>query len=77
MRNRIVARQFANELNPEFYAGAPPTWALKMILSRCASIGRRRHIALHDISVAFLHAKLSQPIWARPPPELQCDGWMW
>ena len=77
VRSRIVARQFADSPAPEHHAGTPPVWALKLVLSRCTSRGRGRQLASHDISVAFFHAALEQPVWAEPPKELGLEDWLW
>ena len=34
VRSRIVARQFAETYAPEHHIGTPPTWLLKIVLSR-------------------------------------------
>ena len=78
VRSRIVARQYADGARePEYHAGTPPTWALKLVISRAASRGTRRQIGIHDISVAFFHAWLAEGVWVKPPPEMDCEGWLW
>ncbi|CAK0826802.1 unnamed protein product [Prorocentrum cordatum] len=78
VRSRIVARDFAGGVfAPGHYAGTPPTWALKLVISRLASRGQVRQLASHDISVAFLHAQLKEAVWAEPPKELNCPDWLW
>ncbi|CAK0795272.1 unnamed protein product [Prorocentrum cordatum] len=58
-RSRIVARDSAGGVfAPEHSAEAPPTWALKLVISRLASRGESRQLASHDDSVAFFHAQL-------------------
>ena len=73
VRSRIVARVFA----PAHYAGTPPTWALKLVLSRTVSKSRTRQFSSHDVSVAFFHAWLEQGVWVKPPKELRLgDDWL-
>ena len=54
---------------------------MKMVTSRAARkspVGRAtRHVAIHDISVAFFHTVLGEGVWAKPPGELSCEGWLW
>ena len=72
VRSRIVARQCADGVfAPEHHAGTPPTWALKLVLSRMVSMSRTRQFASHDVSVAFFHAWLEQSVWVRHPKELR------
>ena len=74
VRSRIVARQYADGVfAPEHHAGTPPTWALKLVLSRMVSKSRTRQFASHDVSVAFFHAWLEQSVWVRHPKELRLD----
>ena len=77
MRSFIVARQFADCRAPEHHAGTPPVWALKLVLSRLASPGRSRQLALHDICVACFHASLEQPVWVQPLKELGLHDCLW
>ena len=56
IRSRIAALEFADGVfAPEHHAGTPPTWALKLVISRMKSKGRTRQLASHDMSVAFFH----------------------
>ena len=46
VRSRIVARHYADGVfAPEHHAGTPPTWALKLVLSRMVSKSRTRQFA--------------------------------
>ena len=55
VQSRIVAREFADGVfAPEHHAGTPPTWALKLVISRKMSKGRTRQLASHNMSVAWL-----------------------
>ena len=61
VRSRSVAREYADGVfAPEHHAGTPPTWALKLVISRMMSKGRTRQLASHDVSVAFFHAWLRE-----------------
>ena len=79
VRSRMVAWEYADGVfAPEHHAGTPPTWALKLVLSRMVSKGRTRQFASHDVSVAFFHAWLEQGVWVKPPRELRLgDDWLW
>ena len=79
VRSRIVAREFADGVFvPEHHAGTPPTWALKLVISRMMSQGRTRQLASHDVSVAFFHAWLEKGVWVKPPKDLKLnDDWLW
>ena len=79
VRSRIVAREFADGVfAPEHHAGTPPTWTLKLVISRMMSKGRRRQLASHDVSVAFFHAWLERGVWVKPPKDLRLtDDWLW
>ena len=79
VRSRIVAREFADGVfAPEHHAGTPPTWALKLVISRMMSKGRARQLASHDVSVAFFHAWLERGVWVKPPKDVRFgDDWLW
>jgi hypothetical protein len=77
VRSRIVGRQYKTDRNFEFYAGTPPLAMLKLIVSRAASRGTSRQVGGMDISVAFFHAFLKEPLHAYPPPELRRPGKLW
>ena len=78
VRSRIVAREFADGVfAPEHHAGTPPTWALKLVISRMMSKGRARQLASHDVSVAFFHAWLERGVWVKPPKDVRLsDDWL-
>ena len=79
VRSRIVAREHADGVfAPEHHAGTPPTWALKLVISRMMSKGRTRQLASHDVSVAFFHTWLERGVWVKPPKDLRLsDDWLW
>ena len=67
VQSRIVAREFADGVfAPEHHAGTPPTWALKLVISRMMSKGRTRQLALHS----------SMPgcVWVKPPKDLRLSN---
>ena len=76
VRSRVVAREYADGVfAPEHHAGTPPTWVLKLVISRMMSKGRTRQLASHDVSVALFHA---WGVWVKPPKDLRLnDGWLW
>ena len=52
VQSRIVAREFADGVfAPEHHAGKPPTWALKLVISRMMSKGRTCQFASHHSSM--------------------------
>ena len=79
VRSRIVAWEFADGVfAPEHHAGTPPTWALKLVISRMMSKSRTRQLVSHDVSVAFFHAWLERGVWVKPPKDLKLnDDWLW
>ena len=79
IRSRIVAREYADGVfAPEHHAGTPPTWALKLVISRMLPKGRTRQLASHDVSVTFFHAWLERGVWVTPPKDLRLsDDWLW
>ena len=61
VRSRIVAPEHANGVfAPEHHAGTPPTWALKLVISRMMSQSRTRQCASHDVSVLAPARRLGQ-----------------
>ena len=79
LRSRIVAREYNHGVfAPEHHAGTPPTWALKLVISRMMSRGRARQLAAHDVSVAFFHAWLERGVWVKHLKNLRLgDDWLW
>ena len=79
VRSRIVTREFADGVfAPKHHAGTPPTWALKLVISRMMSKGRTRQLASHDVSIAFFHAWLERGVWVKPPKDLRLsDDMLW
>ena len=79
VRSRIVAREYADGVfASEHHAGTPPTWSLKLVISRMMSKGRARQLASHDVSAAFFHAWLERGVWVKLPKDLRlCDDWLW
>ena len=68
VRSRIVARECADGVFLLMHhAGTPPTWALKLVISRMVSKSRTRQLASHDVSVAFFHAWLERGVRVKPP----------
>ena len=79
VRSKIVAREYAvGTFAPGHHAGTPPTWALKLVISRMTSKGRTRQLASHGVSVAFFHAWLERGVWVESPKDLRLsDDWLW
>ena len=73
-RSRLVAQEYA--VGPkldELYAPTPPLAAARMLLSKCASRGRRGpgdwRALLMDIKKAFLYAKMRRNVYIELPRE--------
>ena len=74
-----MAREYADGVFAfEHHAGTPPTWVLKLVISRMMSKGRTRQVASHDVSVAFFHVCFEGGVWVKPPKDLRLsDDWFW
>ena len=74
VRSRLVGQEFAHgERRDDLYAPTPPLAAARLLLSTCASGGKRGpgdyRILLLDIKKAFLHGKISRNVYIEPPAE--------
>ena len=73
VRSRCVAREFANEVRDDLFAGTPALEAIKMLISMVASSGQGRsptkRLMAMDIKRAFLHAEMSREVYINLPDE--------
>ena len=78
VRSRLVAKQVRGASKREdVFAGTPPLGMMRYVISRAASRGRARCLAVYDVSVAFFHALLQELIFVRPPRDMQKAGIVW
>ena len=74
VRSRLVCQEYAvGPKRDELYAPTPPLAAARMLLSMCASRGRRGpgdyRILLMGIKKAFLYGKMSRHVYIELPSE--------
>ena len=72
MRSRLVGKEFADGIDPSLYAYTPPIEAMRMILSRAATVkgdGTRRIIMTNDVSRAYFHATVQREVYVEIPVE--------
>ena len=74
VRSRLVGQEFATgPRRDELYAPTPPLAAARLLLSLCASKGRRGmgswRILLLDVKKAFLYGKISRNVYIELPQE--------
>jgi hypothetical protein len=72
VRCRLVAMEFGfNKPREDLFAGAPPLFAMKLLLSLIASQGKPRSkiIMLLDVKCAFLYGKTKRTVYIELPPE--------
>ena len=73
VRSRLVCRGFKEIIEKdEAYAATPTFSTFKMILSHALNSNHAMYFG--DISTAFLHADVLQPIFAKPPKGYQKDS---
>ena len=67
MRSRLCVRQFkAKGLRDDLFAGTPDTFFIKYLLAEAASCKDFRLLVV-DISVAFMHARTDEEMYAKVP----------
>ena len=71
VRCRLVAKEFAKgDPREDLFAGTPPLFAAKMVVSRTASSpGRRWTLMVLDMSCAFLYADITRRVYIELPTE--------
>ena len=72
IRCRLVGKEFKTTPDDALYASTPPLEALRMILSRAATIdagGEQREIMVNDVSRAYFYAKCTRCMYIELPEE--------
>ena len=71
VRCRLVAQEFAKgDPREDLFAGTPPLFAARMLVSRTASSpGRRWTLMVLDVSCAFLYADIKRRVYIELPTE--------
>lgn len=67
VRSRLVAMEFRAEDRPGNFTATPSLKAIRLVIEKCASMGRKRLLARYDASVAFFHADIDELIFVFPP----------
>ena len=73
-RSRLVAREFKTSDDCEMFAATPPPEALRMLLSKLATAGRRYKLLHADVYRACLYAKAEKPVYVKLPAEDCVEG---
>jgi hypothetical protein len=64
IRCRLVGKEFRTGPDDALYASTPPLEALRMVLSRAATVGgSEREIMVNDVSRAYFYAKMTRPLY--------------
>ena len=72
IRCRLVGKEFRTGPDDALYASTPPLEALRVILSRAATVdvgGSEREIMVNDVSRAYFYAKMTRPLYIEIPSE--------
>ena len=72
IRCRLVGKEFKTTPDDALYASTPPLEALRMILSRAATIdagGEQREIMVNGVSRAYFYAKCTRCMYIELPEE--------
>ncbi|CAK0809183.1 unnamed protein product, partial [Prorocentrum cordatum] len=81
VRSRCVHIRYSDGTGPANFAGTSALWAVKLAISRAASLrsadARKKKLGLYDVLVAFFHASLKGPQRCWPPPEQRRLGMQW
>lgn len=78
-RSRFVGREFNDGKEDGLFAATPPLEALRLIISRTATIEKkrphcRRVIMVNDVARAFFEAPMSRSVCVELPPEQRLPG---
>jgi hypothetical protein len=74
VRCRLVAMEFNNtEIRDDLFAGTPPLYAVKIVISYAASHGSESgiKIMLVDVKCAFVYGEATRDVYIELPPEDQ------
>jgi len=67
---RFVGMEFANEKRDDLFAGTPPLWVARLLISRAMSKGDKdRGLMAVDVASAFLYADVLREIFIELPQE--------
>ncbi len=77
VRSRIVAREYAVYAEPNLFAGAPDTLALRRFLLSVAFKNKDFVIIVLDATSAFYQAPIVVPTVVRPPHGEAASGILW
>ena len=67
---RFVGMEFANDRRDDLFAGTPPLWAARLLVSKAASRRRSRtSLMVMDVASAFLYADVLREIFIELPRE--------
>jgi hypothetical protein len=71
VRCRLVAQEFAHgDPREDLFAGTPPLFSARMVVSRTANKRRDRHtLMVLDVSCAFLYAPIKRTVYIELPEE--------
>jgi hypothetical protein len=71
VRCRLVAQEFAHgDPREDLFAGTPPLFAARMVVSRTASRRKAKHtLMVLDVSCAFLYAPIKRTVYIELPEE--------
>ena len=72
IRCRLVGKEFRTSPDDALYACTPPLEALRLIMSRAATMGedaRARNIMINDVSRAYVYAECTRPMYIEIPKE--------
>ena len=72
IRFPLVGKEFRTGPDDALYAGTPPLEALRVMLSRAATVdagGKERERVVNDVSGAYFYAKCTRDIYIELPPE--------
>ncbi len=77
--DRVKCRVVAQEINwgdwADVFAATPTTSGQRLLLHHAAVLGME--VVLADVSTAFLHAALPEPVYVRPPSNVRRQGMVW
>ena len=67
---RFVGMEFANDRRGDLFAGTPPLWAARLLISKAASGARQNNsLMVLDVASAFLYADALREIFIELPSE--------
>ena len=73
VRARVVLKDYAVTKHDDLYAPTPTSMTVRCLLFHAAWFGLE--VSTSDVRVAFMHAVVSEPKFAKPPVEQRAAGW--